>query len=347
MRALFHRSTEEIRKAVDEHRAELAGAICDKLRRAGGTYAEIQRMFMNYTNCSAEDFEQLMYEADGIEAGAPRVEESGCVFILGDPATPHLCYQCGETREKHGCRHLTGYWINRTARNFRCYLCGSQFHIGDNLPADHPQDGIEDWIGTADRGYRGAAPRVEEQPPSVCPNCGQWQYWTSRGYKDCVNDCAQRGFAPRVEEDSLRDLVRAGSEALDGDSNDAEHDALHALVEFLGVDLADLVAVAREIANDPRCDLVSSERRIRLYAALQKLSALDLEPAPRVEEAAPGDLMTTELERTIDALIAEKGAEKTMRAMEKVLRRRGTNWNAWQSVQNYINRSAARKGAKS
>ena len=37
---------------------------------------------------------------------------------------------------------------------------------------------------------------------------------------------------------------------------------------------ADLVAAAREIANDPRCDLVYSERRIRLYAALQKVSAL-------------------------------------------------------------------------
>jgi hypothetical protein len=41
---------------------------------------------------------------------------------------------------------------------------------------------------------------------------------------------------------------------------------------------ADLVAAAREIANDPRCDLIYSERRIRLYAALAKLSALDSKP---------------------------------------------------------------------
>lgn len=30
-----------------------------------------------------------------------------------------------------------------------------------------------------------------------------------------------------------------------------------------------LLAVAKEIASDSRCDLVDSERRIRLYAAIQ------------------------------------------------------------------------------
>jgi hypothetical protein len=32
----------------------------------------------------------------------------------------------------------------------------------------------------------------------------------------------------------------------------------------------DLLAVCEEIANDSKCDLVNSERRIRLYSALRK-----------------------------------------------------------------------------
>jgi hypothetical protein len=32
----------------------------------------------------------------------------------------------------------------------------------------------------------------------------------------------------------------------------------------------DLLAICDEIANDPKCDLVNSERRIRLYSALRK-----------------------------------------------------------------------------
>jgi hypothetical protein len=43
------------------------------------------------------------------------------------------------------CQHLTGYWINKRKRNFRCYQCQCQFHIGDNLPANHPTGGIEVW----------------------------------------------------------------------------------------------------------------------------------------------------------------------------------------------------------
>lgn len=39
----------------------------------------------------------------------------------------------------------------------------------------------------------------------------------------------------------------------------------HARLELAG---PALLAVAEEIANDPRCDLVSSERRIRLYHAI-------------------------------------------------------------------------------
>jgi hypothetical protein len=45
------------------------------------------------------------------------------------------------------CKHLTGYWINKAMRNFRCYQCQYQFHIGDDLPANHPTKGIEVWEG--------------------------------------------------------------------------------------------------------------------------------------------------------------------------------------------------------
>lgn len=41
------------------------------------------------------------------------------------------------------CQHLTGYWINKPHGNFRCIACQCQFHIGHNLPADHPTAGIE------------------------------------------------------------------------------------------------------------------------------------------------------------------------------------------------------------
>jgi hypothetical protein len=43
------------------------------------------------------------------------------------------------------CLHLTGYWINKAWGNFRCYEYQCHFHIGDNLPADHPTAGIEVW----------------------------------------------------------------------------------------------------------------------------------------------------------------------------------------------------------
>lgn len=33
---------------------------------------------------------------------------------------------------------------------------------------------------------------------------------------------------------------------------------------------ADLLAICEEIANDSKCDLVNSERRIRLYSAIRK-----------------------------------------------------------------------------
>lgn len=42
------------------------------------------------------------------------------------------------------CKHLTGYWINKKDGNFRCLDCQCQFHIGHNLPADHPTAGIEE-----------------------------------------------------------------------------------------------------------------------------------------------------------------------------------------------------------
>ncbi len=39
--------------------------------------------------------------------------------------------------------------------------------------------------------------KASAQPDNVCPNCQQWQNWTSRGYYDCFHDCAERGFAPK------------------------------------------------------------------------------------------------------------------------------------------------------
>ena len=39
---------------------------------------------------------------------------------------------------------------------------------------------------------------------SICSNCGQWQYapsWEGAFY-DCCNDCALRGFAPKVQPDN-------------------------------------------------------------------------------------------------------------------------------------------------
>jgi hypothetical protein len=53
----------------------------------------------------------------------------------------------GRVAKRVPCKHLTGYWINKAMRNFRCYECQCQFHIGDNLPADHPTKGIEVWRG--------------------------------------------------------------------------------------------------------------------------------------------------------------------------------------------------------
>ena len=38
----------------------------------------------------------------------------------------------------------------------------------------------------------------------------------------------------------------------------------------LAVQKATLLAICQEIASDPRVDLVDSERRIRLYSAIQK-----------------------------------------------------------------------------
>ena len=39
---------------------------------------------------------------------------------------------------------------------------------------------------------------------SVCPNCGQWQGSLARcgAFYDCYNDCALRGFAPKVKPDN-------------------------------------------------------------------------------------------------------------------------------------------------
>lgn len=53
---------------------------------------------------------------------------------------------------------------------------------------DHKRDVITD-----------AAYRVEaEKHGPVCENCGQWQRTGRNGYLDCLNDCAQRGFALKV-----------------------------------------------------------------------------------------------------------------------------------------------------
>lgn len=39
---------------------------------------------------------------------------------------------------------------------------------------------------------------------------------------------------------------------------------------------AELLEICEEIASDPRCDLIDSERRIRLYAAIQKANGGEL-----------------------------------------------------------------------
>jgi hypothetical protein len=36
----------------------------------------------------------------------------------------------------------------------------------------------------------------------------------------------------------------------------------------------ELLAICEEIANDPKCDLGDSERRIRLYTAIQKANGI-------------------------------------------------------------------------
>lgn len=33
---------------------------------------------------------------------------------------------------------------------------------------------------------------------AVCPNCGQWRH-----SGDCLNDCADRGFAPKASAETL------------------------------------------------------------------------------------------------------------------------------------------------
>lgn len=56
--------------------------------------------------------------------------------------------RCGwpsREKKKSPCKQLTGYWINKAMWNFRCYECQCQFHIGDDLPSNHPTKGIEVW----------------------------------------------------------------------------------------------------------------------------------------------------------------------------------------------------------
>ncbi len=52
---------------------------------------------------------------------------------------------------------------------------------------DHKTDVVNDPE------YRAAA----EKHGPVCKNCGQWQRTGRNGYLDCLNDCVQRGFAPK------------------------------------------------------------------------------------------------------------------------------------------------------
>ena len=47
----------------------------------------------------------------------------------------------------------------------------------------------------------------------VCPNCGRWQHsplWKG-AFFDCYNDCALRGFAPRVKPESKALAVNDGA----------------------------------------------------------------------------------------------------------------------------------------
>jgi len=48
-----------------------------------------------------------------------------------------------------------------------------------------------------------------------------------------------------------------------------EHGSLSANARLISA-APDLLAVCEEIANDSKCDLVNSERRLRLYSALRK-----------------------------------------------------------------------------
>jgi RecJ-like exonuclease len=41
----------------------------------------------------------------------------------------------------------------------------------------------------------------------ICPNCGQWQHPDkAKGYHDCLNDCAEKGFAPKVDQSYKRTI---------------------------------------------------------------------------------------------------------------------------------------------
>lgn len=57
------------------------------------------------------------------------------------------------------------------------------------------QDWVWRWRNMRLQAHPNEYLHIEVRP--ACGNCGQWQWPTARGYWDCANDCAQRGFARR------------------------------------------------------------------------------------------------------------------------------------------------------
>lgn len=108
--------------------------------------------------------------------------------------------------------------------------------------------------------YARAAARILAQETTskpVCPNCKQWQYRGSGGYLDCYQDCAARGFAPKVPNpppqvqrgDAPRSVLqpKAGGVISIPDPRTATADQIRRFVEVANLD--QLIQFAQ--ANDP------------------------------------------------------------------------------------------------
>jgi hypothetical protein len=77
------------------------------------------------------------------------------------------------------------------------------------------------------------------------------------------------------ERDAAVSWIRTvGEELFDAGLPTGDRDQTLANVRLLIEQRDALVSVAKEIADDPKCNLVDSERRIRLYAAITKAGAI-------------------------------------------------------------------------